>query len=276
MTGQQGASRCLSRWSIRTSLTLVGMRSGGADGRGRRAGADRAASREPSLDWHRATAIWWPFMRSTTHRLICCARASRVDRVQHADRPPATRTKRRTRSTARRILLDQGQRELASVPRCAEARHRSGAARRSDGAPRDALMHDGVDPEFAALRANDMAGLSRDCRYEDQPDVHRLRRLRLGGREGLAADAQRIEQADAQSNISLMTTLIVAVAAFALVLMVLGIALRVARPDRAAAQRRHRPLRAHRRGRPDAAGRRVQHQRDRPPVRAASSGCRTA
>ena len=88
-------------------------------------------------------------------------------------------------------------------------------------AKRTAVMRDGVDPEFAALKANDMAA------YHALADT-RISPMFIAYDGAASAVVKALEQAaadqqaSAQSNISMMTTLIVVLTALAL-LMVVGI-----------------------------------------------------
>lgn len=87
-------------------------------------------------------------------------------------------------------------------------------------ARRATVMHDGVDPEFAALRANDQPGFHAIADTKISP-------LFIAYDASASAVVKALqqrsvdEQSAAQSSVALMTTLIFAVAAFALVLVVL-------------------------------------------------------
>ena len=86
-------------------------------------------------------------------------------------------------------------------------------------ARRTALVHDGMEPEFAALRANDMAAYHAIADTKISPmfvSYDNAASVVVKSLQQQAVD----QQADAQSNISLMTTLIVAFAALALLLVV--------------------------------------------------------
>jgi methyl-accepting chemotaxis protein I, serine sensor receptor len=87
-------------------------------------------------------------------------------------------------------------------------------------ARRTTVMHDGVDPEFTALRAGDQAGFHAIADTKISP-------LFIAYDNSASAVVKALqqravdEQAAARSNVSLMTSLIIAVALFALVLVVL-------------------------------------------------------
>jgi methyl-accepting chemotaxis protein I, serine sensor receptor len=87
-------------------------------------------------------------------------------------------------------------------------------------ARRATVMHDGVDPEFAALRANDQPGFHAIADTKISP-------LFIAYDASASAVAKALQQhsmdeeSAAQSSVALMTTLIFVVAAFAVVLVVL-------------------------------------------------------
>ncbi|CAD6544676.1 hypothetical protein LMG28727_04311 [Paraburkholderia kirstenboschensis] len=86
-------------------------------------------------------------------------------------------------------------------------------------ARRTALVRDGMEPEFAALRANDMAAYHAIADTKISPmfvSYDNAASLVIKNLQQQAVD----QQAAAQSNISLMTTLIVAFAALALLLVI--------------------------------------------------------
>ncbi|WP_027799264.1 methyl-accepting chemotaxis protein [Paraburkholderia dilworthii] len=86
-------------------------------------------------------------------------------------------------------------------------------------ARRTALVRDGMEPEFAALRANDMAAYHAIADTKISPMFVSYDNAASAVVKSLQQQAVD-QQADAQSNISLMTTLIVAFAALALLLVV--------------------------------------------------------
>ncbi|MFM0740361.1 methyl-accepting chemotaxis protein [Paraburkholderia xenovorans] len=88
-------------------------------------------------------------------------------------------------------------------------------------AKRASLMHDGVDPEFAALTANDMAAYHAIADTKISPMFIAYDTAATGVVNALQQNAVD-QQARAQAQISTMTTLIMAVTALAL-LMVVGI-----------------------------------------------------
>ncbi|MFM0338752.1 methyl-accepting chemotaxis protein [Paraburkholderia fungorum] len=88
-------------------------------------------------------------------------------------------------------------------------------------AKRTSLLHDGVDPEFAALTANDMAAYHAIADTKISPMFIAYDGAASAVIKALQQSAAD-QQAAAQSNISLMTTLIIAVTVLAL-LMVIGI-----------------------------------------------------
>ncbi len=88
-------------------------------------------------------------------------------------------------------------------------------------AKRTSLMHEGVDPEFAALNANDMAAYHAIADTKISPMFIAYDSAASAVIKALQQSAVD-QQADAQSNISLMTTLIIAVIVLAL-LMVVGV-----------------------------------------------------
>ncbi len=86
-------------------------------------------------------------------------------------------------------------------------------------ARRTTLVRDGMEPEFAALRANDMAAYHAIADTKISPmfvSYDNAASLVIKNLQQQAVD----QQAAAQSNISLMTTLIVAFAALALLLVI--------------------------------------------------------
>jgi len=86
-------------------------------------------------------------------------------------------------------------------------------------ARRTALVRDGMEPEFAALRANDMAAYHAIADTKISPmfvSYDNAASLVIKNLQQQAVD----QQADAQSNISLMTTLIIAFATLALLLVI--------------------------------------------------------
>ncbi|MGN8106935.1 methyl-accepting chemotaxis protein [Paraburkholderia sp. 22098] len=86
-------------------------------------------------------------------------------------------------------------------------------------ARRKALVGDGMEPEFAALRANDMAAYHAIADTKISPMFVSYDNAASVVIKSLQQQAVE-QQADAQSNISLMTTLIVAFAALALLLVI--------------------------------------------------------
>nr|WKF57713.1 Methyl-accepting chemotaxis protein IV [Paraburkholderia busanensis] len=86
-------------------------------------------------------------------------------------------------------------------------------------AKRTAVMRDGVDPEFAALNANDLAAYHAIADTKISPMFIAYDGAATAVVKALQQSAVD-QQALAQSNISLMTTLIVAFTAFALLLVV--------------------------------------------------------
>jgi methyl-accepting chemotaxis protein len=88
-------------------------------------------------------------------------------------------------------------------------------------ARRTALMRDGLEPEFAALRANDLAAYHAIADTKISPWFVSYDNAASAVVKSLQQHAVD-QQASAQSNISLMTTLIIAVTALAL-LVVVGI-----------------------------------------------------
>ncbi len=88
-------------------------------------------------------------------------------------------------------------------------------------AKRMSVMREGVDPEFAALNANDMAAYHAIADTKISPMFIAYDAAAAAVIKGLQQSAVD-QQASAQSNISLMTTLIIAITALAL-LMVVGI-----------------------------------------------------
>ncbi|HEX7909835.1 MAG TPA: methyl-accepting chemotaxis protein [Paraburkholderia sp.] len=88
-------------------------------------------------------------------------------------------------------------------------------------ARRTALMRDGMEPEFAALRANDLPGYHAIADTKISPWFVSYDAAASAVIKGLQQHAVD-QQASAQSNISLMTTLIIAFTVFAL-LVVVGI-----------------------------------------------------
>ncbi|SIT42441.1 Methyl-accepting chemotaxis serine transducer [Paraburkholderia ribeironis] len=88
-------------------------------------------------------------------------------------------------------------------------------------ARRTALMHDGMEPEFAALRANDLAAYHAIADTKISPMFVSYDSAASSVIKGLEQHAVD-QQASAQSNISLMTTLIIAITVLAL-LVVVGI-----------------------------------------------------
>jgi methyl-accepting chemotaxis protein len=86
-------------------------------------------------------------------------------------------------------------------------------------ARRTTLVRDGMEPEFAALRANDMAAYHAIADTKISPmfvSYDNAASLVIKSLQQQAVD----QQADAQSNISLMTTLIIAFATLALLLVI--------------------------------------------------------
>ncbi|MDR6375356.1 methyl-accepting chemotaxis protein [Paraburkholderia caledonica] len=86
-------------------------------------------------------------------------------------------------------------------------------------ARRTALVRDGMEPEFAALRANDMAAYHAIADTKISPmfvSYDNVASVVIKNLQQQAVD----QQADAQSNISLMTTLIIAFATLALLLVI--------------------------------------------------------
>jgi len=86
-------------------------------------------------------------------------------------------------------------------------------------ARRTALVRDGMEPEFAALRANDMAAYHAIADTKISPmfvSYDNAASVVIKNLQQQAVD----QQADAQSNISLMTTLIIAFATLALLLVI--------------------------------------------------------
>ncbi|OAJ60693.1 chemotaxis protein [Paraburkholderia ginsengiterrae] len=86
-------------------------------------------------------------------------------------------------------------------------------------ARRTALMRDGMEPEFAALRANDLAGYHAIADTKISPwfvSYDNAASVVIKGLQQHAMD----QQASAQSNISLMTMLIIGFTVFALLLVV--------------------------------------------------------
>ncbi|MFM0499120.1 methyl-accepting chemotaxis protein [Paraburkholderia caffeinilytica] len=86
-------------------------------------------------------------------------------------------------------------------------------------ARRTSLMRDGMEPEFAALRANDLAAYHAIADTKISPwfvSYDNAASAVVKSLQQLAAD----QQASAQSNISLMTTLIIGVTVIALLLVV--------------------------------------------------------
>jgi methyl-accepting chemotaxis protein len=86
-------------------------------------------------------------------------------------------------------------------------------------ARRTALMRDGMEPEFAALRANDLAAYHAIADTKISPwfvSYDNAASVVIKSLQQHAAD----QQASAQSNISLMTTLIIAATVLALLLVV--------------------------------------------------------
>jgi methyl-accepting chemotaxis protein len=88
-------------------------------------------------------------------------------------------------------------------------------------AKRTAVMHDGIDPEFAALNANDMAAYHAIADTKISPMFIAYDGAASAVIKALQQGAVD-QQASAQSNISLMTTLIIGITVIAL-LMVVGI-----------------------------------------------------
>ncbi|ACD18201.1 methyl-accepting chemotaxis protein [Paraburkholderia phytofirmans] len=86
-------------------------------------------------------------------------------------------------------------------------------------AKRMSVMREGVDPEFAALNANDMAAYHAIADTKISPMFIAYDGAAAAVIKGLQQSAVD-QQASAQSNISLMTTLIIAVTALALLLVV--------------------------------------------------------
>jgi methyl-accepting chemotaxis protein I, serine sensor receptor len=86
-------------------------------------------------------------------------------------------------------------------------------------ARRTALMRDGMEPEFAALRANDLPGYHAIADTKISPMFVSYDNAAAAVIKGLQQHAVD-QQASAQSNISLMTTLIIAFTVFALLLVV--------------------------------------------------------
>ncbi|HZZ01861.1 methyl-accepting chemotaxis protein [Paraburkholderia sp.] len=86
-------------------------------------------------------------------------------------------------------------------------------------AKRTAVMHDGVDPEFAALNANDMAAYHAIADTKISPMFIAYDGAASAVIKALQQGAVD-QQASAQSNISLMTTLIIGITAIALLLVV--------------------------------------------------------
>ncbi|MFM0303074.1 methyl-accepting chemotaxis protein [Paraburkholderia sediminicola] len=86
-------------------------------------------------------------------------------------------------------------------------------------AKRTAVMHEGVDPEFAALNANDMAAYHAIADTKISPMFIAYDGAASAVIKALQQGAVD-QQASAQSNISLMTTLIIGVTAIALLLVV--------------------------------------------------------
>ncbi|MGY6130176.1 methyl-accepting chemotaxis protein (plasmid) [Paraburkholderia strydomiana] len=86
-------------------------------------------------------------------------------------------------------------------------------------ARRTALVRDGMEPEFAALRANDMVAYHAIADTKISPmfvSYDNVASVVIKNLQQQAVD----QQADAQSNISLMTTLIIAFATLALLLVI--------------------------------------------------------
>jgi methyl-accepting chemotaxis protein len=84
---------------------------------------------------------------------------------------------------------------------------------------RTTLVRDGVEPEFAALRANDLAAYHDIADKKISPMFVAYDNVAAAVVKSLQQQAVD-QQADAQSNISLMTTLIIAFAALSLLLVV--------------------------------------------------------
>uniref|UniRef100_E1TCM2 Methyl-accepting chemotaxis sensory transducer n=1 Tax=Burkholderia sp. (strain CCGE1003) TaxID=640512 RepID=E1TCM2_BURSG len=84
---------------------------------------------------------------------------------------------------------------------------------------RGTLVRDGVEPEFAALRANDLAAYHAIADKKISPMFVAYDNVAAVVVKSLQQQAVD-QQADAQSNISLMTTLIVGFAALALLLVI--------------------------------------------------------
>ncbi|CAH2900575.1 MAG: Methyl-accepting chemotaxis sensor/transducer protein [uncultured Paraburkholderia sp.] len=84
---------------------------------------------------------------------------------------------------------------------------------------RTTLVHDGVEPEFAALRANDLAAYHDIADKKISPMFVAYDNVAAVVVKSLQQQAVD-QQADAQSNISLMTTLIIAFAVLSLLLVV--------------------------------------------------------
>lgn len=86
-------------------------------------------------------------------------------------------------------------------------------------AKRTSLMHDGIDPEFAALKANDMAAYHAIADTNISPMFIAYDNAASAVINALQQSAVD-QQASAQANISLMTTLIISVTVLALLLVV--------------------------------------------------------
>jgi len=86
-------------------------------------------------------------------------------------------------------------------------------------ARRTALMRDGMEPEFAALRANDLAAYHAIADTKISPWFVSYDAAASAVIKGIQQNAVD-QQASAQANISLMTTLIIAVTVLALLLVV--------------------------------------------------------
>ena len=192
-TDRTGSIKMLSRWSIRTSLTMVGIILVALTVVVGALGLTALNRREP---------VARPYRARRSGRHSCARRCVGVSVALARSRSTAFNTltaagnadEAKTALDRAQELLDKGNESWQTFRRCAEERHRPGAARRPAREAARRVMHDGVDPEFAALRANDQARLSRDRGYEDQPDVHCLRRVRIGDRQGACSKARPISR----------------------------------------------------------------------------------